>query len=263
MRHAASAFHKPAGVAPTWEIGPADAALGAGIVHVWRADLDHVGRWPADLLTPAELARAGRIASERASECWAVSRGILRALLGRYLHAEPRRIVLTAGSRGKPALSPIAGDGARREPRPREPGLEFNLAHSGAIALFAFSRGVPVGVDVEVPRRLRSPEKLAARMFGSREARRIAALPPGARMQAFLSTWVRHEAELKCLGAGLANAGAQPRGRAVWTSELDLGSHATGAVATLCRPASVACWQWSDDRGRSPSPETTAPRAGG
>jgi len=92
----------------------------------------------------------------------------LRRVLATYLGEEPERIRLGEGEHGKPRLE---GGGER---------LEFNLSHSGALALVAISGEHPVGVDVERVRPRRG--------------------------QAFHQRWACHEARLKCLGVGLLRA---------------------------------------------------------
>jgi hypothetical protein len=68
-----------------------------------------------------------------------------------------------------------------------------------------------------------------------------------------LRAWARHEAELKCHGTGLWSAhdvcARSPAGE-LWTSVLDLGAEAVGAVALERAPSELRCWSW---RASSPS----------
>ena len=166
-----------------------------GIIHVWRADLEAIGDRPEQLLCPAELARAARIVPARKRVLWSRSRGMLRALLGRYLDRDPLDLCFALGPHGKPTLlqeGEATGD------------LHFNLSHSGGLALVAVTAGREVGVDVEVPRGRVDELAIAERVLGSEQARRLAALNSRARARAFLRAWVAHEAVVKCLGLGLA-----------------------------------------------------------
>ena len=67
--------------------------------------------------------RAARILSERNRTLWIRSRGVLRALLGRYLERDPRELRFVLGPHGKPALG--------REGMDAGEDLRFNLSHSG------------------------------------------------------------------------------------------------------------------------------------
>ena len=76
-----------------------------GSVDIWRADLAAIGDRPEQLLCDEELARAVRIVPARKRALWARSRGVLRALLGRYLDRDPRTLRFALGPHGKPALA--------------------------------------------------------------------------------------------------------------------------------------------------------------
>jgi 4'-phosphopantetheinyl transferase len=220
-----------------WAPGPLRPLLADDVVHVWRADVTAVPADLGELLCDRELARADRIASEREAELWRRSRGLLRALLGRYLQREPRSLRFTSGKHGKPELVPEAGE---------RPTLSFNVSHSGVLALYAFSGAGAVGVDVEVGRHTVDEVAIAARAIGAAEAERLRALDPAVRRREFLRAWARHEAELKCLGVGIgaarsasASASARP-----WIAQLEVGPDAGAAVATECPPRELRCLEW-------------------
>lgn len=230
-----------------WPAGPLHPWLGEGAVHVWRAALDELdGRTHARLaalLSEEERARAARLLSEDRRAYWTRSRGLLRTLLGLYLQADPRGLTLITDANGKPSLA-----GAGGEPAPK---LSFNLSHSGALALYAFTSGAPVGVDVETNRRPLDEAAIAARALGGAAADRLRGMPdPDARRREFLRLWTRYEAELKCLGTGVgasaagAGADAPVPSEHVWIHELDLGAGAAGAVACTRPPHELRCWDW-------------------
>jgi 4'-phosphopantetheinyl transferase len=180
-----------------------------GIVHVWHADLAVAGDGLENLLCAQELARAARIVPDRRRVRWARSRGILRALLGRYLDCDPRTLRFIPGSHGKPAL--------HREEGGWTTDLRFNLSHSGEILLLAVTAGREVGVDVERARERYTPELLRA--------------------------WTLREAAVKCLGTGLALAPANPAAN-LWSTELPAGPAATAAVAVEGGPPELAFEEW-------------------
>lgn len=139
-----------------------------------------------------ECRRAGRFRLARDRRRYVVARGLLRTLLAARLGTHPRSVELCCGAHGKPRLAPgSAGD------------LRFNVSHTGDFALFAFSRGREVGVDVEAVLPMRDADAVARHFFSRSELRAYRALEPGAREAGFFTCWTRKEAYLKALGGGL------------------------------------------------------------
>ncbi len=220
-----------------WALGPAQPQLAREVVHVWRADLDAISDQVGESLCAQERARAARMVRERDRLLWARSRGVLRALLARYLDEDAAALRFVSGPHGKPALEPRASAAA--------PSISFNLSHSGALALYALAPDAPVGIDVEVPRRQIDVLGVAARTFDAEQVARLRTLEGADRQREFLCAWVRHEAELKCLGLGLGasdGAGEHPR---PWVADLDVRSPAAGAVAAQFEPRELRCWDWT------------------
>ncbi|MEW6406565.1 MAG: 4'-phosphopantetheinyl transferase superfamily protein, partial [Chloroflexota bacterium] len=83
-------------------------------------------------------------------------------------------------------------------------GIDFNLAHSGDLALVAVARGRKVGVDVERIRQNTDLEKIARRYFSPREVSELLALPENQRFIGFFNCWTRKEAYIKAHGLGLS-----------------------------------------------------------
>lgn len=213
-----------------WTPGPLRPQLADDAVHVWRADLNEVAEDLGNLLCTEERARAERMVDELNGQLWRRSRGLLRALLGRYLQLDPSSLRFFTGEHGKPALADDA-----------PPTVDFNMSHSGQLALYAFSAAGAVGVDVEVARRPTDEVAIAARVLGASEAARLRALDPETRRREFLRAWTRYEAQLKCLGTGI---GGTDDGARLWMANLDLGQGAAGAVAAARPPRELRCWGW-------------------
>jgi 4'-phosphopantetheinyl transferase len=215
-------------------------------VHVWRADLAAVSPELGELLCEEELARAERILNKRDGELWRRSRGLLRTLLARYLQRDPSTLRFVTGEHGKPALVhnadelSTAGPPATADTDP----LPFNVSHSGQWALYAFSAAGPVGVDIEVARQPVDAVAIAARIFGPIQAQRLQALDPASRQREFIRAWARHEAELKCLGVGIAGAEAHAGPGGPWVVQLELGFDAGAAVASELQALELRCWGW-------------------
>jgi 4'-phosphopantetheinyl transferase len=220
--------------------GPATVRAAAGVVDVWRADLGRVENGLEELLCAEERARAARILGERERILWARSRGVLRALLGRYLDRDPRELRFVLGPYGKPAL---VSEGPTR-PGPTED-LRFNLSHSGGLALYAVTVGREVGVDVEVPCRRVDEVAVAARVLGREQARRLASIEdPVTRAQEFTRAWVAHEAAVKCPGLGLATPPADTQRDDLWSTQLDVGPRASAAVTVEGGRCDLRCREW-------------------
>lgn len=182
-----------------WSTPPVDTLCRSTDVHVWLADLDQQSRHNMKLqdhLSEAERARAQRFLRQRDREHFIAARGTLRQLLGRYLSVEPRSIAFVLGPYGKPALDP--------QVHPLQ--LQFNISHSAGLALFAFSNGRAIGVDIEYERPIADMESIAERFFSPRETAALTALPNHMRQQAFFACWSRKEAYIKGTGRGLSQS---------------------------------------------------------
>jgi len=180
-----------------WRPPPADLVLTPGEIHVWLASLEPTMAQRQQLwstLSEAEQGRAERFHFERDQLRFAVGRGVLRNLLGRYLGQRPGQLAFRYGPYGKPALADAAVEG----------GLRFNLSHSHELALYAFVGEQEIGVDIEHIRPLADWESLARQVFSARENQTLHGLPPEQRLEAFYNCWTRKEAYVKAGGAGLA-----------------------------------------------------------
>jgi 4'-phosphopantetheinyl transferase len=177
--------------------GERNPVLRNGDVDVWLVDLDSAGSRPdelASVLSADEEERAARFVARKDRERFIVARGLLRTILGDYLSVPPSDLRFSYGAFGKPALATGAKGGH----------LEFNLAHSGPLALLAISWGRRIGVDVEQMDDAAIEPGIVDRFFSPQEASDWRALPSSARSAAFFATWTRKEAYLKARGEGLA-----------------------------------------------------------
>jgi 4'-phosphopantetheinyl transferase len=161
-------------------------------VHVWVASLvpesAESPRWLA-ATTDAERDRASRFYRPEDGQRYLFAHGVLRLLLGGYLTCDPVSLRFGARENGKPFL-----EGAP---------LEFNLSHSGALALIAVARSRQVGVDVEEVRPMADLDSVAARVCTPAELATLAGLAEPHRGRAFFAMWVRKEALAKATGEGL------------------------------------------------------------
>jgi phosphopantetheinyl transferase len=194
------------------------------VVDVWRADLAAASDGLIELLCTEERERAARIVQERDRVLWARSRGVLRALLGRYLDRDPRALRFAVGPHGKPALLPEGPTPAADLGPTPAADLRFNLSHSGTNALYAVTAGREVGVDIERVRERHTAE--------------------------FLRAWVTREATVKCRGSGLLTPPEHPPAEHPpagdpWAIELDVDPRAAAAIAIEGGRCELRCWSYS------------------
>ncbi len=183
----------------SWHVPPTNLALAATELHVWRVALDQPYTVVAHLrasLSADEQVRADRFHFDRDRRRYIVARGGLRSIIGRYLDLPPGRLMFEYGPYGKPRLSPALG----------QPELHFNVTHSHELAVYAITRALEVGVDVEyTDRRVLDMDQLAERFFSRNENAVYCALPAQDRRAAFFRCWTRKEAFIKAIGEGLSH----------------------------------------------------------
>ncbi|MET8160870.1 4'-phosphopantetheinyl transferase superfamily protein [Sphaerisporangium sp. NPDC005289] len=209
-------------------------------LRLWRVPLDQdvaARRRAWALLSPDEQASAGRFAQAGDRHRYTVARAALRTVLGQACRLHPRAVRLATSETGRPRLAPRARPGARP--------LDFNLSHSGDVALIALWRGTGrVGVDVEHGSALVDYAAVARSMFPAVEADRVAAARDEDRADRFLRLWTAKEAYLKALGVGIARL----RDVVVRPGSVRLGADPRSAgrlwpldVAAGCAAAVVLC----------------------
>jgi 4'-phosphopantetheinyl transferase len=170
------------------------ARLGSREVQIWAVWLsgsDASLAYYRSMLSPEELQRAERFRFAHLRHSFTRSRGSLRLLLSHYLGHPPNEIQLISRPKGKPIL----GDSSL---------IDFNASHSGQMAIYAFTVGCELGIDVEQLRKLDDAESIAARFFSTAEASELLSLTQEQRGPAFFRCWTRKEAYIKAVGDGLA-----------------------------------------------------------
>jgi 4'-phosphopantetheinyl transferase len=245
-----------------WEPAPYQPVLSPHDIHVWCTSLEQDSATVAALLctlSADEQERAGRFYFARDRQHFIVGRGVLRNILGRYLGVAPPALQFSYGPKGKPHL---AHELLVAVPQMRD--LHFNLSHSGGLALYGFTYGREIGVDIEQLRVLDDAEQIATRFFSAGEVRVFCALPATDKMQGFFNCWTRKEAYIKATGDGLSmpldcfevslipgvparflQIDGKPVAASRWLlQELE---PAPGYVAALCVASqdwTLQCWRW-------------------
>src|SRR6266487_1195946 len=221
-----------------WKLPLTELTLPHDEVHVWRASLDQHPSFVEQLgqtLSAAERTRAERFYFTHDRQRFIICRGFLRSILGRYMGIEPEQAQFCSGPYGKLALAETRPT-VKVTHTPAAPWddntLRFNVSHSQALALYAFTRGREIGVDLEYIRPVEGDEQ-------------------------FLLYWTRKEAYLKACGDGLT--GLESMRTQSYNSLIPTGwfiQHLTptpGYVAALAvqdqvtiriAPPRLVYWQW-------------------
>jgi len=182
---------------PHWQSVPHCPTLEENLVHVWSLSLERVNMIAHEyknLLSVIERNTASRFVIASARERYIVVHGTLRKLLAGYLDLQPIDIHFTYEFHGKPLVCDNA-QGAS---------LCFNISHSDEMALFAFSYGRRVGVDLERIRELDDLDLVLAKTFSSTEIARLRSFTLTDKVEGFYRGWTIKEAYLKAIGEGIS-----------------------------------------------------------
>jgi len=167
--------------------------------HVWLARPED---WEAPewrnaleaLLSPEERAARGRFRFAPDQQLYRVAHAMVRTGLSHY---EPQRRPedwsFVVNAYGRPDVS----EGLA-------PGLSFNLSHTSGLVACAFTRGAPVGVDVEFVDRKSATSDIADRFFAQSEVEALRRLAPNLQRSRFFDYWTLKESYIKARGRGLS-----------------------------------------------------------
>src|SRR5438067_5125378 len=172
----------------------ARADLGARDVHLWTIVLSNFFALIPELyyllsFEERERASSFRFSSDR--QRYILAHAIRRRILAHYLRVSPFKIEICEGTFGKPRLRAVSEE------------VSFNDSRSGDLAVYAITRGRPVGIDVEYVRPLPQLREIARAYFSSPEIKTLASAPEQSRSQQFFTMWCGKESVLKCTGEGI------------------------------------------------------------
>jgi 4'-phosphopantetheinyl transferase len=180
-----------------WSPAPKDLILANNEVHVWRAQLELPLSQVEELrgiLADDELDRANRFSFEIDRQRFIAARGTLRCILSHYITISPSHLRFYYNQYGKPFLAPEFSSHL----------LNFNLSHAGSMVLYAITRNMEIGVDVERVHADFEYEEIAERFFSANEVAILRTIPTEKKLEAFYNCWTRKEAYIKAHGQGLS-----------------------------------------------------------
>ncbi|MGF1557793.1 MAG: 4'-phosphopantetheinyl transferase family protein [Flavobacteriaceae bacterium] len=163
------------------------------LVHFWYADLEANRAMVPEylkLLAKDEVNRASKYKFQKDLECYVISRGILRMLLGYYLAVGSDKIEFVYSDYGKPSVASTNR-------------LKFNCSHSTNMVVFGFALGCEIGVDVEHIKTDFDVLDLAVNFFSQSEIKSLGSRPEQL-YRSFYRCWTRKEAFIKAKGSGLS-----------------------------------------------------------
>ena len=159
-------------------------------IDIWQYPLHTEFPGARSLLNQEELTRAQRYHFERHQRRFTVARAMLRQILAGYTRFPAAELIFGQNKYGKPQLLNM-------------PSLEFNLSHSGDMALLAIGSEHPLGVDLEFFS-ARPYEGIGNTMFSATENQALKNTPTALKPLAFFHIWAQKEALIKACGLGLS-----------------------------------------------------------
>ena len=156
-----------------------------------------------------EILRANRFKFPDDRRRFVVARGALRYLLGQHIRKSPEAIEFGYGEYGKPfvrhSFAAQLGSAGSLDILPHE-AFQFNLSHSGDLALCGLGHDRKIGIDIEKIRSISRLEMMMERCLSTAEQVRVKAARPEDQSQLFLEYWTCKEAYLKATGLGLTQS---------------------------------------------------------
>jgi len=166
-------------------------------IDVWKVNIKDVRgdiQNLINILSKDEKERVARLCFDKDKKLVIISRAILRLILSLYLERPPQNIVFSYTGTMKPVLK------MRNANR-----INFNVAHSHDLILYAFSRRNMVGIDIERVAPISNYKRIARRFFTSRECERPDLSAEEKSLKGFKKIWVIKEAYLKATGKGVSD----------------------------------------------------------
>ena len=166
-------------------------------IDIWTIPLgspDHTLADSRALLSEIERSQADRFIFPEIQRRYVMAHAGLRRILALYIPEKPEAITYEINAFGKPALAEHTTPG----------NIQFNLSHSGELALVAVVRDRPVGVDVECIKPLTDHMRIAERYFSPDEMFALKLMDPSKSHEAFIQLWAGKEAFIKARGEGLS-----------------------------------------------------------
>lgn len=170
-------------------------------IQIWQISLavsEDTSQRYFSCLSETEKARANRFRFADDKRRFVVARGTLRHLLAQQLKQTPQAVNFCYGEFGKPGIESTQNSATQS--------LQFNISHSGEVALCALARQRAVGIDIEKIKPMQRLDSMMARCLVAKEQARVEQENTANQTRAFLQHWTCKEAYLKAIGLGLTQS---------------------------------------------------------
>lgn len=167
-----------------------DCTLSPTRIDIWQYSLRTPFNEARAILNSEELTRAHRYHFEKHRRRFIIARTTLRLILARYSAIAASDLEFVQNQYGKPTLLTA-------------PHLEFNLSHSGDLALLAVGSSHPMGIDLEFFSD-RPINGIGDMMFSTAENKALNTVHYALKSLAFFHIWAQKEAFIKACGLGLS-----------------------------------------------------------
>lgn len=159
-------------------------------IDIWQFSLLNQPTYAINLLNEEEKKRAHRFHFPRHQRRFIVARAMMRKILANYLDEKPEQISFEYNKQGKPFITHMSK-------------IEFNLSHSGELALLAVGQNASMGVDLEFFSE-RPYDEIGRNLFSTAERTELARQNFHIKSLIFFHIWAQKEAFIKASGLGLS-----------------------------------------------------------
>jgi len=168
--------------------------VSAGSIHIWSARYSLLERYYpllSTLISPEETQKAAGFKKPGDTRRYILRHGIVRVILGQYIHEDPEEIRFVKAKSGKPDLD--SGG--------KFPDVRFSLSHTDEMVCLGITRNYEIGLDI-VKTNPRTPfSEIEQYLFTPGERRWIERTILEQRSLQFFRIWSLKEALLKATGS--------------------------------------------------------------
>ena len=176
-----------------WRQPPKELQLETNEIHVWLVSISSVDVAQFELiLSDDERARAARFYNREAKIEYTAAKGFLREIIAKYTKIVPQFLHFKYNEYGKPFLA-----------NKTNYRVKFSVSHSRGLALFAVSREIEIGADLEFIDAEKVSPETARRVLTPQEFTHFYQLNTCEKQTFFYQCWTRKEAVSKASGSGL------------------------------------------------------------
>jgi 4'-phosphopantetheinyl transferase len=167
------------------------------LIHVWYAYysvLDQNYLFFSTLISPEEKQKAAGFKKPDDARLYILRHGMVRVILGQFIHEDPAKIQIVRTKSGKPALNP---EGKFSDVR-------FSLSHTDEMVCLGITRNYEIGLDITTTNPHTPFSEITHYLFTPGEIRWLEHTIPEQRPKQFFRIWSLKEAILKATGSDVS-----------------------------------------------------------